>query len=84
MSDLATEHRRALQALHAATESTERLNERHALEIAKIPALEAGQRTDRQIIDELVAWARGGPPPSMTLGAQAILARHAQTQREAR
>ena len=83
MTDLATETRRALQALHAATEATERLNERHALEIARIPAIEAGVRTDRQILDELVAWARGGPPPSLTLGAQAILARHAQEARRA-
>jgi hypothetical protein len=39
VSDLATEHRRALQALHAATERAEQLGDRYAIAIAKVDEL---------------------------------------------
>lgn len=66
------EVRKALQALHAAREATERLNERHALEIAHIPALETARNEDRALIDAVIAWIHGGPIPKLTPGAQAI------------
>ena len=43
MSDLVTEHRRALQALHAATERAEQLGDRYAIAIAKVEELLAAR-----------------------------------------